>query len=375
MVINVASFGGRTHLLDTARELARQGNTVRFYSYVPTKRAVKFGLPAECNCSLFFWALPFLMLYKIFGFNLWIQYFYHRFFDYFIAYYMKPCDVFIGQSPMHNYSIKYAKRKYNALTILERGTIHVLEYIKQVDGNPRCNCESFLSNGMIKFDMAGYQFPDYISVGADHVAESFIKNGIGKEKIFVNNYGYDSSQFASTCLCDDAFDLLYVGQWSYRKGCDLIEKVCKDKGYRFLHIGSICDFSFPNSPNMVHVDSIEQYRLQDYYAKAKIFVLPSRCEGLAMVQLQAAACGLPIVCSKYTGGRDIRKYTISEKWIVEMEDLTVKSLTDCIDLALDLANTQKGKRNYLKDNLYEVTWGGYGIRYNRFLRSVIGDDK
>ena len=66
MVINIASFGGRTHLLDTARELAKQGNIVRFYSYVPTKRAVKYGLPAECNYSLFLWALPFLVLYKIF---------------------------------------------------------------------------------------------------------------------------------------------------------------------------------------------------------------------------------------------------------------------------------------------------------------------
>lgn len=51
MVINIASFGGRTHMLDTARELARHGHTVRFYSYVPTKRAVRYGLPKECSFS------------------------------------------------------------------------------------------------------------------------------------------------------------------------------------------------------------------------------------------------------------------------------------------------------------------------------------
>jgi UDP:flavonoid glycosyltransferase YjiC (YdhE family) len=40
MKINIASFGGRSHLLDTARELEKFGHEVRFYSYVPSKRAI-----------------------------------------------------------------------------------------------------------------------------------------------------------------------------------------------------------------------------------------------------------------------------------------------------------------------------------------------
>ena len=53
MIINIASFGGRTHMLDTARELEKFGHIVRFYSYVPTKRAMKFGLKKECSYSLY----------------------------------------------------------------------------------------------------------------------------------------------------------------------------------------------------------------------------------------------------------------------------------------------------------------------------------
>ena len=333
MVINIASFGGRTHLLDTARELAKQGNIVRFYSYVPTKRAVKYGLPAECNYSLFFWALPFLVLYKIFGFKNWNQYLYHRIFDVFTAYYMKPCDVFIGQSPMHNYTIRYAKKKYNALTILERGSIHIIDYNNQVKSNPIYHGKTFLPHFMIKHDIDGYNYPDFISVGSEQVAESFIRHGILQCKLFVNNYGFNVFQFKSTYLSEDAYDLIYVGQWSYRKGCDLIENICRKNSYRFIHVGSICDISFPDIPNMVHIDAVEQCELQEYYTKAKVFVIPSRCEGLAMVQLQAAACGLPIVCSKYSGGRDIKKYTISDKWIIEMEDLSVKSLEKCVAIA------------------------------------------
>ena len=48
MKITIAA-SHRFHLLDLARELASLGHEVRFYSYVPTKRAMKFGLKKETN--------------------------------------------------------------------------------------------------------------------------------------------------------------------------------------------------------------------------------------------------------------------------------------------------------------------------------------
>lgn len=44
MRINIGSFGGRAHMLDLARELEKMGHNVKFYSYVPTSFAMKFGL-------------------------------------------------------------------------------------------------------------------------------------------------------------------------------------------------------------------------------------------------------------------------------------------------------------------------------------------
>lgn len=63
MKINILS-PGRFHVCDLARELARNGHDVKFYSFVPTKRAVKFGLPKECSASLFWPMSPFLALSK-----------------------------------------------------------------------------------------------------------------------------------------------------------------------------------------------------------------------------------------------------------------------------------------------------------------------
>lgn len=65
MRINIAS-PGRFHVMDLARELDRQGFDVRFYSFVPDRRVVKFGLRKQCNVSLFLWMAPLLLLTKYF---------------------------------------------------------------------------------------------------------------------------------------------------------------------------------------------------------------------------------------------------------------------------------------------------------------------
>ena len=128
------------------------------------------------------------MIFRIFGFKVWTQHFYSIVFDVFTAYYMKPCEVFIGQSPMHVYCLKYAKRKYNAITILERGTSHVLDFIDNIKDNPALKNKPLFKKVHILRDLSGYKFADYISVGSNHVLKSFIENGVSEKKIFVNNY-------------------------------------------------------------------------------------------------------------------------------------------------------------------------------------------
>lgn len=366
MIINVASFGGRTHLLDTARELEKQGHTVRFYSYVPTKRAVKFGLKKECNYSIFWFAFPYLIWMKLFGFGGWATFIYHRLCDLFIAYYMKPCDVFIGQSPMHYYSIKYAKKKWNAITILERGTSHILEYINNLSTIPNFKRPKSIS---IKYDLKGYKVADYISVGAEHVKESFMKHGFPENKIFVNNYGFNNTQFKSTTY-SGPYDIIMVGTWSYRKGCDLLIEACRQKHYKLLHVGPHTDLNIPPNSNITDIGTVDQRELLQYYQQARVFVLPSREEGLALVQMQAAACGLPIVCSTKSGGKDIKKYTQYPEHIIEMKELTVNELCNCIDKALQLALKQQGKREYLGEKIQEASFEGYGNRYNHFLQKI-----
>lgn len=369
MKINIASYGGRSHLLDTARELSNLNYDVKFYSYLPSKRASKFGLKKECNASYFFLALPFLALLKISKRAHWSLFLFHYVFDHIVAWYMRPCDVYIAQSPMHVYSLIYAKEKYGAKIIVERGTRHVLEQIKALKTNPALNGKNPMPDVFLKRDLKGYELADYITVPSEVVKESFLKNSFSNTNIFVNPYGVNLKEFRPTVLeSTQTFDLIIVGQWSHRKGCDLLVEVCEKEGFSLLHVGGIVDLPFPNGKLFTHIDPVEQQVLISYYSKAKVFVLPSREEGLALVQPQALVCGLPLVCSQFTGGRDLRQFIDDPKWIIEMKDYTSDELIKCIKQGLTLASTQDGVRTHLK-NLNSLSWNEYGKRYDSFLNN------
>lgn len=374
MKINIASFGGRSHLLDLARELEKFGHEVRFYSFVPTKRAMYFGLKKENNSTYLFWALPFIALMRFSNYSPWSEYIFRYTFDHLTAWFCKPCDVFIGHSPMHDYSLRYVKKKYNAVTILERGTSHVLTQVKALSKNPILEGKSPMPDYYIQKDLSGYNNADFISIASDHVRKSFESNGYPTERLFVNPYGVSLSDFGPTELTTEiSYDLILVGQWSYRKGSDILAKACLESGLTLLHVGPLVDVEFPKNKNMHHVDSVDQKLLIEYYKKAKVFVLPSREEGLALVQMQAILCGLPVVCSKHTGGRDLRRLLPDPKWIIEMNDLSVKSLISSIKDALKLASTQSGLRAYADKKSAEenLSWASYGKRYNEFLSKLV----
>ena len=74
---------------------------------------------------------------------------------------------------------------------------------------------------------------------------------------------------------------------------------------RAIYVGGGGDVSFRLARRFVHYDSVPELRLGEFYAQAHVFAIASREEGLALVQLQALASGLPLVCTDRTGGADL----------------------------------------------------------------------
>ncbi len=250
MRINIASTH-RFHLLDLARELDKQGHDVKYYSYVPSKRCAKFGLPIErSHCFLWFVA-PLMLLCKLFPKNVYLKYCQIKAIDFYVARFMRPCDVFIGLGTVYLDAFKVAKAKYNAITILEWGSKHIIEQIskfKKLDDYPQ---------GFLHRELEQYDIVDYISIAAGHVRDSFLKHGIAGNKLIVNPYGVDLEQFSPTELTGK-FDIITVGGWRKEKGSDLIVEVCDKYGFSCIHVGTIVNMEFPQNTNMKHIDSVDQ---------------------------------------------------------------------------------------------------------------------
>ena len=363
MKVNIAA-SHRFHLLDLARELSRQGHDVRFYSYIPAWRCQVFGLDRWLCCSMLWLVWPFFLCAKIAPHS-WqadIVWYRNRLMDWWVARTMRRCDVFIGLGSVYLEAFERAKAQ-GATTILEWGSKHILEELARqgkADQYPQRSLDR---------ELRGYEMADYIAIPSEHVKESFLKHGVSETKLLINPYGVDLSQFHPT-ECTGEFDLIMVGGWSYRKGCDLLVQLCSQYGYRLLHVGSLVDLPFPDVPNMVHHEAVDQMELVDYYARARVFVLPSRTEGLALVQAQAVACGLPVVCSAETGGRDLRRELGNTAWILEMPDLSLCALHTSVKQALRVAQGQTGIRNYAGQQIEQLSWKAYGERYSHSLDKI-----
>ena len=108
--INIFS-PGRFHVLDLARELEKNGFDVKFYSFVPIKRAVKFGLPRHCCCSLLFFMAPFLALERVFFQKSgWAKRLSIRVQDWISSIVMRKCDICIAMSGNFILTPKKAKK-------------------------------------------------------------------------------------------------------------------------------------------------------------------------------------------------------------------------------------------------------------------------
>lgn len=368
MKINILS-PGRFHVCDLARELNANGFDVRFYSFVPNKRAMKFGLPKECACSVFFWILPFIALERLSHRKRWATNIRRKMQDFVTSIIMRKCDIIIAMTGNFEMSIKRAKKE-GAVFIAERGSKHILEQKRILEETWKItNSNCTFDEVAVKRELWDYERADYISIASENVKRSFLKHSFPEDKLVLNPYGVDLSSFYPTNTKEKEFDVIMVGGWGVRKGCDLIVNALKDTNLKFLHVGGIVDLAFPELPNFSHIDPVEQKKLVEYYHKAKVFVLPSREDGFGMVLSQAVACNLPVVASIDTGGPDLKEMVKDPDCITIIDSYTPKSVKEAIDKAIEIADNM-GDKIYAGDSLSKLTWQAYGERYAAFLNTL-----
>jgi starch synthase len=364
---------GRFHVCDLARELDALGHDVAFYSLVPPWRTRQFGLPARCDR----WLAP--LLAPLVGLKManlppehvaWVEQALNVSLDMLASRLIGRCDVFIGMAGLSLRTARAVKRRFGARVFIERGSRHILsqqEILAQIAGRPVGSARD-QSNAVLR-ELEEYALADVLVVPAKHTFESFTERGMPAFKLFQNPYGVDLEMFPPTARSTSTPTVLMVGGWSYRKGVDVLWDACERIDAPLLHVGPRGDAPFPQGRNFTHVDAMDQRMLTHAFAKGDVFALASREEGLATVQVQALASGLPLVCSDRTGGADLADVTGAPEWVSVVPHDNAEQLARALRVALDRPR-QPGLR--VVPGREKLSWKAYGRRYHDELLRRIG---
>jgi glycosyltransferase involved in cell wall biosynthesis len=286
---------------------------------------------------------------------------------------LEPCDVFIFMSGIYLDAARRAKERYGAKLWLERGSRHILSQdniLSTVSGATRPYRD------IIVRELAGYRLADRIVVPSRHVAESFGRDPESASKLFVNPYGAALNMFPyreRQSRAQDPLRVVFAGTWSRRKGCDLLEAAIRQsKGVHLLHVGDIGDLTFPKpEERFEHLNAVPQAELAAIYYASDVFIHASREEGLSVVQAQALASGLPLICSDRTGGADLGVTPALRNRITVVPHDDVTALIFAIQSAGDAIRAGAVLPPLSHEDLHAISWQAYARRYHAELSGSV----
>lgn len=362
----------RFHLLDLARELDELGVAVDFYSYVPKKRAETFGLPGRCHVALLPMLFPLVAWQRLAPKLLprTIERLMSWALNALVIIRMRPCDVFVCMSGIYLEAARYAKYRYGAAVILHRGSRHILSQsaiLASVAGSQQ------ISPFIISREFEGYALADRISVASKHVIESFAPWPEISRKLVKNAYGVDTKQFplSANLRAMDQPTVLFVGQWSYRKGVDVLVDTIRDMpGVRLVHVGPKSDAPFPEGDNFRHYEPVPQSELYEFYQSAHVFVLPSREDGFGMVLSQALASGLSVVATECTGGPDLAQLPGFDRLVRVVAVGDAEGLRQALEEALKEVLPTRTISPITEAERQTLDWRSYGLREFQMIKET-----
>jgi len=371
MRIVVATTRG-FHLGHLARELIAMGRDVTYLTYLPAFRIMRDGIPLKRARSYFLklqpWSTAALFRHAPSLQRRAVESLF-KLADEAFADDLPPCDVFIGLSSMTVKSALVAREKYRAKVILDRGSRHVLSQRELLSGGGG----RAVSAVSIERELAGYDAVDYIALPSQHAVESFLERGFAPERLFKNSYGVDFGAFAPSRRPGGPMRLLFVGNWSYQKGCDILASALSaNPDWSLSHVGARGDLEFPTLANFASLGHKTHPELREVMTQHHVLVLPSRQDGFGMVLLEALACGLPVIGSAMTGAPDVKARIADKEAVKVVKPADADGLVAAIrDMAAFVERQRADRKLLTEDDRAHFSWAAYARRYDAFLRSIV----
>ncbi|MDB9313246.1 glycosyltransferase family 4 protein [Spirulina sp. CS-785/01] len=215
---------------------------------------------------------------------------------------------------------------------------------------------------------------DHIIVPSTVVQQSLLQVGVSADKITVIPFGSPHDYFHPQPKPDTTFRALFVGRVGPRKGVHYLLQAWQPLQLPNAELLLVGFNEFPEgwlSPyegSFRYLPSVPHSLLNPYYSSASVFVFPSLVEGLALVLLEAMACGLPVITTPNAGGTDIITDGV-EGFIIPIRD--VEALQDkllwCHQHPQELAEMGQAARQRAE----QLTWGLYRQRLKRTVEEIL----
>jgi alpha-maltose-1-phosphate synthase len=162
-------------------------------------------------------------------------------------------------------------------------------------------------------ELEEYEAADLITLPSQYAIDSFVAEGVPRAKLAKITYGVDLTRFAPVSVADDGvFRVIYVGALSMRKGIHYLLQAFAQAaipGSELVLIGSHTGETATLLKDSAHLNLVvtghlPQSELARWLSRATVFAFPSLDDGYGLVQLQAMACGCPVIATTNSGGRD-----------------------------------------------------------------------
>lgn len=155
---------------------------------------------------------------------------------------------------------------------------------------------------------------NYVLAGSSFVKRSLVERGTPADNVFVVPYGVDTSRFRAKSeneVDESTFTVLFAGSMMQRKGISYLMEAMSKLDLPNLRLlmcgGKVGSGKWLKQYEHLPIDylgRVSYYDMPEMFRRADLFVLPTLVEGLAQVNLEAMASGLPVVTTAHSGADD-----------------------------------------------------------------------
>lgn len=229
-------------------------------------------------------------------------------------------------------------------------------------------------NDRIELEVQEFELADLIVVPSHFVSRTLISQGVDEKKIRINPFGTDLNAWSKAARKNgkDKVTFLFFGSLTARKGLPLLLAAWDllnptDAKLIIAGYGQIPETV--NLKSSVHVlGPIQANGRLALFEMADVFVFPSYFEGLAQVQIEAAASGLPVIGTSNSGAEELVKNGESG-FIIEPGHLG--QLVAAMKYFIENPDHIRSMSRRIRERSDFFSWNAYGDRWHSILNEAL----